>query len=199
VKELKMWKWLGLVFVVSCGAPMAQPVPGSNVDMATSDRDAAARDGRFSGSCCLNGAFYACDSEAAFQACAGFDLGKCHDECAFDDFDCHIKCDEKAASASHDPSMCQRDSKKDGDCEVASSCSGSWNGQECNYSTQCPNDYHCTDGKCYPAKTGNPCDYSTECDSGNCTNNCCQGRTKGSACTYSTQCDSGNCTNNRCQ
>lgn len=152
------------------------------------------------GSCCLNGAFYACGTKQAFDACAGFDVGACHDACALSDFTCHMTCDTNAANATHDPSQCTRTAARDGECGTTSTgdvCSDS-RGAACTYSTQC-NTNNCTDGYCRGNDVGARCTYSTQCSSNNCTDGCCRGNGKGSKCTYSTQCTSNNCTGGRCQ
>ncbi len=160
----------------------------------------------YSASCCLNGTFYDCASQEAFDLCAGFDVFACQETCAFTDSKCMSDCAQKASTAKHDPSQCTRNPAKDGTCNTTSpspspsgSCVGSHNGMACSYSTQCPSGYHCSKGKCYSDGIGNPCEYSTQCSSSNCTDGCCRGTSKGSPCTYSTQCQSGNCTNGRCQ
>lgn len=157
------------------------------------------------GTCCLNGSFHDCQSKAAFDKCAGFEVGACHAACSGGDFDCHMKCDMQAAGATHDPSSCNRVASRDSECSSGAgggggsggSCVGS-RGVACTYSTQCSSG-NCTDGYCYAKSNGNPCTYSTQCNSGNCTNNCCFGNSKGDSCTYSTQCTGGNCTNGKCQ
>lgn len=149
-------------------------------------------------SCCLNNAFYACADKAGFDLCAGGDPLACHDACDFSDFDCHMKCDDEAMNATHDPSKCTRNTAKDGQCSIDSgSCMESISGKECSYSTQCDSG-NCTKGRCYPNTNGSLCTYSTQCSSGNCTDGCCRGNSVGASCTYSTQCDSGNCTDGRC-
>ena len=149
------------------------------------------------GSCCLNDSYYSCSTKAAFDQCAGFDIGACHDGCGAD-FGCHMQCDTQAASTTHDPSACARDASHDNTCgTISGSCVGT-RGVACSYSSQCSSN-NCTDGHCYGTAVGNPCGYSSQCASNNCTNGCCSGNSTGSACSYSSQCNSNNCTNGRCQ
>lgn len=154
------------------------------------------------GTCCLNGAFYACGTKQAFDACAGFDVGACHDACGLTDFTCHTSCDTQAANATHDPSQCTRTAARDGECTLGGGGTGNVcsdaRGAACTYSTQCSTN-NCTDGYCRGNDLGARCTYSTQCSSNNCTDGCCRGNGKGSKCTYSTQCTSNNCTNGVCQ
>lgn len=150
------------------------------------------------GTCCLNGAFYACGTSQAFAACAGPDVGACHDACALTDFTCHMNCDTQAANATHDPSMCTRDMSRDSSCTLSSASCNDNKGVACSYSTQCSSN-NCTDGYCRGNAVGDRCTYSTQCNSNNCTDGCCRGNDRGSKCTYSTQCTSNNCTNGTCQ
>lgn len=178
--------------MLACGGPMdpagAGRGTGSNTNSATGG-----------GTCCLNGSFYQCNSQAAFTACMGTDVGACHAGCPASDFSCHQRCDMQNATATHDPSQCQRNASKDNTCSTgAGSCLSQVGLTSCTYSTQCSSG-NCTDGKCYGNAVGDRCTYSTQCSSGNCTDGCCSGTSRGSACTYSTQCSGGNCTDGHCQ
>src|SRR5262245_3356010 len=64
-------------------------------------------------SCCLNDVNYSCPNMSAFQACVGFDVAACHGNCSLSDFDCHMMCDQKSATAQPDPSQC---TQKPGPC-----------------------------------------------------------------------------------
>lgn len=148
------------------------------------------------GTCCVNGAFYACGTSQAFEACAGPDVGACHAACGVTDFTCHMSCDTAAINASHDPSQCTRDSARDGSCTL-DSCND-LKGSACSYSSQCSTD-NCTDGYCRGNAVGDRCSYSSQCSSNNCTDGCCRGNDRGSKCSYSSQCTSNNCTDGVCQ
>jgi hypothetical protein len=184
----------GMLSIFSaCGA-----APGT--DAMGPDRTGSSGGGSFTGECCINGAYYACGSQAAFDKCAGGNPAKCHEGCGAD-IDCHIRCDDQAAMSRPDPADCQRDTSKDGTCSSGgggSSCIEKPNLQACTYSSQCSSG-NCTKGRCYGNENGALCTYSSQCSSGNCTGGCCAGNSKGSACSYSSQCDSGNCTGGKCQ
>jgi hypothetical protein len=187
----------------ACGGGDGTTAPGS-----PGPKEEESSSSSYAGECCLNGQFYACSTKAAFDLCAGFDVLACHDDCDFGDFACHQSCDDKMAGATHDPSQCTRQPELDVQCGSSgpsgpsgpTGCVGTSNGMACTYSTQCPDGYHCSDGKCTMNAVGNPCTYSTQCGAGNhCTDGCCYSGATGNPCTYSTQCNSGNCTNGRCQ
>ena len=72
--------------------------------------------GSFTGTCCLNGEFYACPDKAAFDKCAGFDVLACNAACGFGDTQCFEDCASKAEHTTHDPSACARNSAKDSTC-----------------------------------------------------------------------------------
>src|SRR5258706_15071100 len=97
---LGLWLTLGLL---GCGG--GAPPEGMT---------ATATSTSFSGSCCLNGSFYACGSQAAFDRCSGGDPAACHAACGAD-FACHMQCDAAAQKATHDPSQSTRTVARDGD------------------------------------------------------------------------------------
>ena len=70
-------------------------------------------------SCCLNKKGYSCPDKAAFDKCAGFDVGGCMAACAGNP-QCNMSCVQKQAASSPDPSSCTA-------TNVA--CGGSW--QKC--------------------------------------------------------------------
>lgn len=181
-----------LTVLAACGAG-----DGSGGNNSNNSNNSSNTGGTYQ--CCLNGQFYSCGDKAAFDKCAGFDVGACHAGCEAD-FSCHMNCDLQAQSSKHDPSACSRDASRDGTCTISSggSCREQTGLTSCTYSTQCSSN-NCTKGKCYGNENGDLCTYSTQCKSNNCTNGCCAGNAVGSTCTYSTQCDSNNCTNGKCQ
>jgi hypothetical protein len=159
------------------------------------------------GTCCLNGAFYNCTSQAAYGQCAGFDIDACMGACSPSDPACAQGCMEKLSTAKHDPSACQRDPSKDGTCSISnnsgpspSGCSSDIGLGSCSIDQDCPTGEHCTNGKCYDNAAGSLCTIDPDCGSGNhCTNGCCESNTSGSHCTIDGDCGSGNhCTNGSC-
>lgn len=68
-------------------------------------------EGSFTGSCCVNGAFYDCPSAEAVTRCTGAFM-RCQSGCGMD-FDCIEGC---ARSHPADPSMCSRDMGSDNQC-----------------------------------------------------------------------------------
>jgi hypothetical protein len=79
-------------------------------------------------------------------------------------------------------------------------CGGDFLGVDCEGGMQCPDNQHCTNGKCYPSEVKNPCMFLTDCGDGNhCTAGCCASAARGSACDTPIDCTSGTCTNNVCQ
>lgn len=190
-----MYRWIALLLLIACGGPAS--TGGAGGGGAGGAGGAGGGPSGNGGSCCLNGSFHDCQSKAAFDKCAGFDVGACHGACSGPDFSCHMACDTQASSSTHDASSCTRVAARDGECGSSLLCVGT-RGAACTYSTQCSSG-NCTKGYCYPTSNGNPCTYSTQCGSGNCTDGCCNGNAKGNSCTYSTQCTSGNCTSGKCQ
>lgn len=184
-------------FLAACGGGAPQP-GGTGGGAQQTGTGGSGGSSSFTGSCCINQAFYACNSAAAFDKCSGGDPGACFDACAFDDFACMMRCSDQAANATHDPSACSRDSSKDGTCGTSSTSCNAIGGVACTYSSQCSSG-NCTDGHCYGNSNGNRCTYSSQCTSGNCTNGCCYGNSRGESCTYSSQCTSSNCTGGKCQ
>lgn len=146
--------------------------------------------------CCLNDAFYGCATKAAFDACAGFDVGACIDAYAPSYFKCPADCSQRGATATHDPSQCTRDASKDGTCGVSDTCND-LHGAACVVSGDCSSN-NCTGGYCRSNSAGARCVVSGDCTSGNCTQGCCRNRTVGSACVVSGDCDSNNCTGGTC-
>ena len=102
-------------------------------------------------SCCLNNAFYGCVTKAAFDACAGFDVGACISACSPSDVMCPNGCLQRGATSTHDASQCTRDASKDGTCS-SGTC----------------NDAH-----------GAACVVSGDCSSGNCTGGYCRTNSAG--------------------
>jgi hypothetical protein len=159
----------------------------------------------------LNGAFYSCPSAAAVSRCVGFDVVSCFQSCAMGDFGCAERCNQMAASATPDPSLCARNASSDGMCQSAGTSGGTsggtttsckeWaTGASCGYDSQCGSGNHCAGGKCYANTAGAPCGYDSQCGSGNhCTGGCCYWNSWGQPCGYNSQCDSGNCSGGKCQ
>jgi hypothetical protein len=159
--------------------------------------------------CCLNDVFYACPDQSAFDKCAGSNPTACHAACAASDIDCHMKCDQQAGSAKHDPSACTRRNEACPATGGGGGGGGSGGGgalctrvgiRDCSLDSQCGSGNHCADGKCYPNDTGSKCALDSQCGSGNhCTNACCQSNSIGTTCSLDSQCGSGNhCTNGKC-
>src|SRR4051812_28915839 len=73
-----------VLLLLGCGSA-SMPPPGGTGGGGTSSNGNG-------GTCCLNGSFYQCDSKAAFDKCAGFDVGACNDACSASDFMCHQTC-----------------------------------------------------------------------------------------------------------
>ncbi len=146
-------------------------------------------------SCCLNNAFYGCATKAAFDACAGFDVGACLSACSPTDIMCPNTCIQRGANSTHDASQCTRDASKDGTCS-SSTCNDA-HGAACVVSGDCSSG-NCTGGYCRTNSAGAACVVSGDCTSGNCTQGCCRNRTVGSACVVSGDCDSRNCTSGVC-
>jgi hypothetical protein len=192
LSPLALW----ILVAAGCGSSTAKmpdslPGDGSVPDGTVPDRggaDGGGSDGGpgFTGVCCLNDAFYACATKAAFDQCMGFDVAACHAMCAPDDFNCHMKCDQQAINAKHDPSACTRDASKDGQC--AASCVGTSVGS-CTLATDCGFTQHCVKGSCYDDKPGQPCSLATDCGTnGHCTNDCCYADAPGNPCSLATDC-----------
>jgi hypothetical protein len=62
--------------------------PGAGGGAASGGGTAAGGGAGSGGSCCINGAFHACATSAAFQQCSGFDVGACLAACNPMDFMC---------------------------------------------------------------------------------------------------------------
>ena len=65
--------------------------------------------------CCINGAYYTCDSLQAANQCIGepMNMMGCMDKCGMSDSSCEESCIQKYGP---DPSSCQRQVAKDGEC-----------------------------------------------------------------------------------
>jgi hypothetical protein len=59
--------------------------------------------------CCINSDKYRCPNKAAFDKCAGFDVNACMNACSPTDPTCMQKCNDQAATSTHDPSSCNSD------------------------------------------------------------------------------------------
>lgn len=128
-------------------------------------------------SCCLNGAFYACPTEAAMKACAG--LTGTPAECAIKckgDPQCLDTCLDENKNGGPDTSGCERDKKRDEEC--IPQCTGI---EHVKTSTTCSNDsgctsvQHCFAGRCYLSSAGAPCEDDSQCGSvATCKSGCCE-------------------------
>jgi hypothetical protein len=149
------------------------------------------------GQCCINDAFYACGSSAAFQQCAGFDVGACLAACAPMDVTCPQGCFMRSSMARPDPSACTRDVSRDGECGSSSGTCNTQRGVACTLDSQCSS-RNCTEGYCRANSAGARCTLDSHCESRNCTDGCCRNTSTSSACTLDSQCTTRNCTNGRC-
>ncbi len=128
------------------------------------------------GVCCVNASKYRCDTKAAFDQCAGFDMEACMQACGDMDFACQDDCFAQLEESEPDPSDCDEDDSVDCDGGSASSSgSGSGggggecgsSGATCSFDSDCCDD-KCFDGLCYDRGGGSQCDWDSDCDSGEC-------------------------------
>jgi hypothetical protein len=198
-----------LIFSVACGAGNGNGPGNSDGGGGGNDGgnggglDGGRRDGSMGpsggGTCCLNGSFYDCTTSQAFMMCAGFDVGACLQKCAPSDFNCQNNCFMMAQQSTHDPSACNRDPSRDGQCMTTMSCITNGVGQ-CQIDADCGLDRHCTKGQCFNNQLGVACDIDADCSSlGHCTQGCCYSSVRGSPCDIDADCSSQNCTNGVCQ
>lgn len=140
--------------------------------------------------CCLPSGNYSCPDEAAFDACAGFDIDGCLDGCALDDFTCQEDCFDQLFDATHDPSGCTADASVD--------CNSTGSGPSGPGATSGPGPSSSSGGpQCSEILSG--CDYDDDCCSNNCAGNTCYGNSFGDPCEYDDDCDSTNCYDGICQ
>lgn len=174
--------------VAGCADDSAQGSnPGGSPDGANSES---------SFTCCINGLRHVCPDEAAFEACAGFDMGACMSECDGDPT-CADACFDQQAQSTPDPSACVED--PEGDCGddggtppgssgggAGDASSGSGSGSDCvDASAFCESDYDCcstvcTNGFCQEAEgtclgDGGFCDTGLDCCSVVCDGGFCVG------------------------
>ena len=125
----------------------------------------------------------------------GFDIIGCHDACGATDIDCHMRCDDQAATAQQDPSACSRDNSKDATC-TSSKCGGKAATSTCSITANCvPNKEHCFDGRCFANEPGSPCAIDADCGTlyDHCTNGCCFDGSFGNPCDINANCESSAC------
>jgi hypothetical protein len=96
-------------------------------------------------SCCINGEGYDCPNKAAFDKCAGFDVGACDAACGLMDAACHQGCGEQAAAATHDPSDCDPDASAPA-CGSNNGSGGSGSGSCTPSAASCASSSECCDG-----------------------------------------------------
>lgn len=165
--------------------------------------------GTTGGSCCLNMAYYSCETSEAFDLCVGFDMEACLAKCKtgdVPDFQCTDNCFELADQAKHDPSKCRRDPSKDGSDACKSKAVTMTMGctnvgtRACQRVTDCGGSSHCAGGLCYPDKAGSKCERVTDCGpSAHCAQGCCYPDRSGSPCERVTDCGpNSSCVGGKC-
>jgi hypothetical protein len=144
-------------------------------------------------SCCINGSFYDCPSQAALD-----------------------KCIPPNFMGTPDPSSCSRNAGKDNTCGSggttgsgggtttggsAGGCSHATSWGVCTIDADChDSQLHCTNGQCYSNIFGSPCTIDADCGSDtHCTNGCCYTNMSGNPCTIDADCGSlSSCVNGVC-
>jgi hypothetical protein len=144
-------------------------------------------------SCCLNGAFYACPSQAALDRCIPPNF-----------------------QGTPDPSECMRDTTQDGSCHTGGGGSGGSGGggggggssggchaasfDACVVDSDCHSSLqHCTSGQCYSNQPGSPCNVDSDCGLGHCTSGCCYQDSRGEPCNVDSDCGpASSCVNGTC-
>lgn len=103
------------------------------------------------GQCCINGDCFRCPSKPALDACTGFDLGACFNQCG-QNAACLTECANQARNAKPNPSACTPVSGGNGNGNVPPPAAGNA-GEDCSVSVQCING----DCRCGGSKAGAPC------------------------------------------
>jgi hypothetical protein len=141
-------------------------------------------------SCCINGSYFDCPSQAALD-----------------------KCIPPNFMGAPDPSQCTRNSGKDNTCGQgttgtnggttgsAGGCSNATVWNVCSIDADCNDSLlHCTNGKCYSNAGGSPCNIDADCGNvDHCTNGCCYADQSGSPCNIDGDCGpASSCVNGVC-
>jgi hypothetical protein len=177
-----------LAAAIGCGTPPAShQTPGvKSVDDGGTVEN---QNNQMTWECCLNGAYYQCPDDAAFEQCGA-----------------------------RDPSGCSRDASKDSSCKsviktdgglpttpdmakpVAPTCNAWGTPQPCTLDADCGSGKHCFGGKCWGNDRGAPCSFSYQCGTNNhCTNNCCWWNSFNEPCAFNHDCSSGVCAGGKCK